>query len=317
MDLKEIRIHAAVFTYKPGKEFPVLLKRLYLQERRPDRLLVVNTEEKYWDRSLEKLYPGMELIHIRKEEFDHGASRRMAADYLSDGDVLVFMTQDAVPADRHLVSSLAQVLLDEATAGAVYARQIPRKSCSYLEKCTREYNYPEKSRIRYIEDTGKYGIKAFFCSDVCAAYWRESYEYAGGFPAKAIFNEDMVMASSLMRMGYGVVYCADARVIHSHNYSPLQQFHRNFDIGVSHVEFPEVFASVPAEGEGIRLVKRTARKAIRDGKAYLLGELLIQSAAKYTGYLLGRHFQRLPREVVLRLTMNKGYWKNIVFSDPS
>ena len=32
-------------------------------------------------------------------------------------------------------------------------------------------------------------------------------------------------------------YAADAKVIHSHNYSGWQQFTRNFDLGVSHVQY--------------------------------------------------------------------------------
>ena len=46
-------------------------------------------------------------------------------------------------------------------------------------------------------------------------------------------------------------------VIHSHNYNCMQQFHRNFDPGVSQAEHPEVFEGVPSEGEGIRLVKKS------------------------------------------------------------
>ena len=58
--------------------------------------------------------------------------------------------------------------------------------------------------------------------------------------------------------GYAVAYAADAKVIHSHNYSCMQQFHRNFDLGVSQAEHPEVFEGIKSESEGIKLVKQTA-----------------------------------------------------------
>ena len=46
------------------------------------------------------------------------------------------------------------------------------------------------------------GIKAYFCSDVCAAYNRETYNKLGGFIKKTIFNEDMIYAGGLVKKGY-------------------------------------------------------------------------------------------------------------------
>ena len=73
-----------------------------------------------------------------------------------------------------------------------------------------------------------------------------------------IFNEDMIYAAGVIQAGYAIAYAADAKVIHSHNYSGWQQFTRNFDLGVSHVQYPAVFDGVPPEGEGMKLVKKTA-----------------------------------------------------------
>lgn len=308
---KKITIDVVIPTYRPGKEFPVLLRRLARQERRPDHVLIINTEKKYWNKEWEEIFPGLLVRHITKAGFDHGRTRREAADLLK-GEILIYMTQDAVPADRFLIRELSGTLLNEPQAGACYARQLPRKNCDYLERQSRAFNYPEKSCRRSIEDIPEYGIKTFFCSNVCAAYWREAYEYAGGFPAKAIFNEDMVMACSLMKTGYTVVYNAKARVYHSHNYTAGRLFRRNFDNGVSHAEFPEVFALVPPEGEGLRMITKTAGNALKQGKAWILPELFVQSAMKYAGFSLGKHYEKLPRALIHRITTNKAYWKNVV-----
>ena len=40
--------------YKPGKQIEKLLSRLSRQSCPPDHILVMNTEEAYWDRELEK-----------------------------------------------------------------------------------------------------------------------------------------------------------------------------------------------------------------------------------------------------------------------
>ncbi len=44
-----------------------------------------------------------------------------------------------------------------------------------------------------------------------------------------------------------------------------QQFHRNFDLGVSQAEHPEIFEGVPSEGEGSGLVKRSLGLSDKDG----------------------------------------------------
>ena len=131
----------------------------------------------------------------------------------------------------------------------------------------------------------------------------------GGFIQRTIFNEDMIFAGSAIKAGYSVAYAADAKVIHSHNYTCMQQLHRNFDLGVSQADHPEIFSGVPSEGEGIKSVKNTAKYLCSQGKWYLLPHLVLQSGCKYVGYLLGKNYKKLPRKVVLSLSMNQKYWK--------
>ena len=69
----------------------------------------------------------------------------------------------------------------------------------------------------------------------------------------------MIFAGQAVEAGYQIAYAADAQVIHSHNYTAMQQLHRNFDLGVSQADHPEVFGRLHSEGEGIRLVKKTAK----------------------------------------------------------
>jgi rhamnosyltransferase len=138
----------------------------------------------------------------------------------------------------------------------------------------------------------------------------EIYRRLDGFVERTIFNEDMLYAAQVIDAGYRIAYAADARVIHSHNYSPMQQLHRNFDLAVSQAEHPEVFAKLKSEGEGIRMVKQTARYLRAIHKEYLIPELVVQSGFKYLGYQLGRHYRLLPKSMILKLTMSPYYWKH-------
>lgn len=294
--------------YHPGKEFATLIKRLEKQSVPIRRIIVMNTEESMWNKEWEKLSDVMEIHHLAKSEFDHGGTRARAAE-LSDADVMIFMTQDAMPADRELLAELLKALEQDENIAAAYARQLPNAECSFVERYTRAFNYPDRSVVKTKEDMDQYGIKTFFCSNVCAAYKKDIYQKQGGFVRRTIFNEDMIYAGGLIRAGYGIAYAAGAKVIHSHNYNCMQQFHRNFDLGVSQAEHPEIFEGVPSEGEGMRLVRKTLSHLVRSGKIWLIPGFVLQCAGKYAGYLAGKNFRRLPQKFVLWCTMSPNYWK--------
>ena len=266
--------------YHPGKEFATLIKRLEKQSVPIHRIIVMNTEESMWNKEWEKLSDVMEIHHLAKSEFDHGGTRAQAAE-LSDADVMIFMTQDAMPADRELLAELLKALEQDENIAAAYARQLPNAECSFVERYTRAFNYPDRSGVKTKKDMDQYGIKTFFCSNVCAAYKKDIYQKQGGFVRRTIFNEDMIYAGGLIQAGYGIAYAAEAKVIHSHNYNCMQQFHRNFDLGVSQAEHPEIFEGVPSEGEGMRLVKKTLSHLVRSEKIWLIPGFVMQCAGKY------------------------------------
>lgn len=305
--MKAYTIDIIIPVYKPDEKFDRLMRMLQKQTYPVERIILMNTEKQFFpDRGYERL-PHVEVHHLKKEDFDHGGTRDSAA-ALCRGDLLLFLTQDAVPADERLVENLVCAFADPDVAAA-YARQLPAKDCGFLERYTRGFNYPAQSRVKTMEDLPQLGIKTFFCSNVCAMYRRSVYEELGGFEKRTIFNEDMIFAGKLIKNGYGIAYVAEARVIHSHNYGPLEQFHRNFDLAVSQAEHPEIFSMARSESEGIRMVKESACYLIRKRKPWLLPELVVASGFKYLGYLLGKNYRRLPRRLVLRFTMNKSYWK--------
>lgn len=294
-------------TCKPGREWKSLIKMLDEQTYPVRKICIMNTGKENWNPVYETWSDKMTVCHLTAEEFDHGKTRDSAA-RMSDADYLLFMTQDAVPADRKMVEELVEALEQAEDVRAAYARQLPAKGCRLAEQYTRQFNYPPESRVKRKKDLTELGIKTYFCSNVCALYDRKTYLELGGFVKKTIFNEDMIFAGKLIQSGYAVAYAADARVIHSHNYSAIQQFHRNFDLAVSQADHPEVFEGIRSEGEGIRLVKKTAGWLCGQGKPWLVIGLVWNSGWKYLGYLLGKRYRHLPMSVVRRCSMNKKYW---------
>lgn len=298
--------------YKPDRRFSRLLQMLQKQTYQPRRIIVMNTERSYWKAEGYKGIRGLEVKHLSKEEFDHGGTRNLAAWY-SEADVMIFMTDDAVPQDEYLIERLMAALSGEGPAGETiamaYARQLPAGDCRYIEKYTRQFNYPPEGMIKTAADLPGLGIKTYFASNVCCAYRKDIFEKLEGFTGSTIFNEDMIYAAGAVKAGYAIAYAADAMVIHSHNLSPVQQFRRNFDMAVSQAEHPEVFAGIKAEGEGIRLVKQTAEYLIDSFHFWLIPSLIITSGCKYLGYRLGKEYRKLPRKMIMKCTMSPLYWE--------
>ena len=75
------------------------------------------------------------------------------------------------------------------------------------------------------------------------------------------------------------------------------------------MEHPEIFTMASSEREGMKLVKQTTRYLIKSGHPWLIPELVIKSGFKFNGYRLGKAYQKLPRGLVKRLSMNKSYWE--------
>lgn len=302
-------IDVIIPTYHPDEKYVRLLEMLARQVYPIHKIIVLNTEKAYYHPEQYPVLEQLQVTHISKSEFDHGGTRNQGVQ-MSDSDLVLFLTQDAVPADEHLTERIAACFADPKVA-SVYGRQLPAEDCNLIEQYSRQFNYPGESQIKTREDLDRLGIKTYFCSDVCAAYRRSVYEALGGFPLRTIFNEDMVYASKVIGAGYAIIYCAEAKVIHSHNYTGLQQFHRNFDNGVSQKDYEGIFASLPAEGEGIKMVKSTAQYLVSKGKWYLIPKLVYISGCKYLGFRLGKQYQKLPKALVRWCTMDKGYWKKL------
>ena len=266
-------------TYRPDETVVYLIKKLLKQTYPIHEIHIIDTETGIFPKELKNLSDKIRISKIKPEQFDHGGTRHEGA-MQSHTDIIVYMTQDAMPVNEYLIEELVKAFDNEKIAAA-YARQLPNSKCNVIERYTRAFNYPEQSRIKSMEDLETLGIKTYFCSDVCAAYRKSVYESLGGFEEKTIFNEDMIMAAKIIQSGGLVKYVAEAKVIHSHNYNCKQQFQRNFDLAVSQVEHPEVFQNIKSESEGMRLVKNTMIYLIKIKKPWLIIKLISQSGFKY------------------------------------
>lgn len=295
-------------TRNAGAHLDRLLPALARQTLQPDEFLVVDSSSR--DDSVARLRDaGARVEVIEPGQFNHGGTRRWASQQVA-ADVLIYLTQDAIPATPDTFARIVGALQGEPDIGVAYGRQLPHADAGLLGAQARRFNYPPVSRTKRLADAGELGIKTCFSSDSFSVYRRDALEAVGGFPEDVIGSEDAYVAARMLLAGYAVRYAADAEVHHSHDYRLLEEFRRYFDIGVFYGRerwIGEAFGA--ASGEGLRYVKAELQAVLAAGALWRVPEVLLRTAAKLLGYRIGQGERYLDVGLKRRLSMFPGYWK--------
>ena len=175
---------------------------------------------------------GARVITIPAAAFGHGKTRNLAASH-AQGDYLVFLTQDATPANADwLEKLLAPLVADPLIAGA-YSRHTPRPTCHPMEWrriVQEELSGMMHSRVNSLADNPDYARNpAFFhfFANTSSVIRRHTWRH---LPLPEVeFGEDQLWARQVLEAGYKTAYCAESVVYHSHSYGPWANFRRHFD----------------------------------------------------------------------------------------
>ncbi|WJM82142.1 glycosyltransferase [Pectobacterium brasiliense] len=249
---------------------------------------------------------GFNIINIDASDFNHGGTRNQLVDANGDADVVIFLTQDAIPEPGYIEHILSA--FSDPDVVCAYGRQLPHHSANPVAQHARYFNYPEKSGVYSFHDAEDMGLKTVFMSNSFSAYRIDVFKALGGFPSNTILCEDMYFTAKAVLTGHKVAYVSDAVVRHSHNYSPLDEFKRYFDIGVFHADEPwirEKFGG--AGGEGKRYILSELRFLLKKNFLYI-PLAFINNFMKITGYKLGQHYKKIPSSLVKAFSMHKRYW---------
>lgn len=293
-------------TYQAGDLWKQWLHSLNEQSVKPDKIIMIDSSSMDGTQQL-AIGNGIIPIVIPSSEFNHGGTRNIAAKLAGDVDVLVFMTQDAI---LHTPFSLAAMVqqFENPMVSAVCGRQLPHHDANPLAAHARLFNYPNETTIKSLEDVSALGIKTVFMSNSFSAYRRETFNRLGGFPNNTILSEDMYLTAKIIAAGEAVVYCADACVRHSHNYSLVAEFRRYFDIGVFHACEPWIQNEFGhASGEGIRFIKSEFSYLLKNAPLWI-PKAAMSTICKFSGYKLGRHYKYIPPHLRAHFSMCKSYW---------
>ena len=284
-----------------------LKANLNKQGLRKDQILIVDSASTDRTPQLARA-EGYRVAEIARRDFNHGGTRKAACVCMPSAEILVFLTQDAIPADANAVATLCGTFRD-LTVGAAYGRQIARPDASAIERHARLFNYPVRSELRSLNHRQKLGLRAAFLSNSFAAYRRTALELVGGFPDDVILAEDSVVAARMLGAGWRLAYVAEAAVYHSHDFTLAQEFGRYFDTGVHHAREAWLLQQFGGAGnEGRRFVLSELRYLLRTAKLEVTTAML-RTVLKWTAYQLGRQEHHLPVPLKRKLSSSPNFWK--------
>jgi O-antigen biosynthesis protein len=164
-----------------------------------------------------------QVIEIPPGEFGHGRTRNLAAER-SSGELICFLTQDAIPRPGWLSAYLEAFALDDRV-GAAYGPHLPGPDTSPM--IARELT----EFFAGFAPDGRAVVQGpadpAFLSNVNACYRRDCWEEIR-FP-DVEYAEDQAFARAMLAAGWSKVYQPAAAVLHAHDYGPIEFMRRYFD----------------------------------------------------------------------------------------
>ena len=288
-------VKVVVPTYNASLYIKGQLKLLKDQTLKPSEILVIDSASSDGTRDI-ALSLGARVVVIKKEEFSHGRTRNMALHLLDNTDVVVFMSQDAIPKDRFLIEKLVKVL--EGKVVASYARHVPREDAKPTEFAYRLFNYPDKEMEKGKELVRKLGIRTFFFSNVCSAIRFDIFKEVGGFPEDVAVAEDLVFAAKLVKEGYRIAYVPEACVYHSHNFGPIYYFRRYFDLGRSLRNYYWIVSNNHIGDHSRGILKEQLKFILKNRKILWIPYWILEGFLKFLGFHVGLRSHILPKNLV-------------------
>lgn len=233
MDFRPELVSVVIPTYNGRADLEKSLPALFSQEVEfPFEVICIDSSSADGTWELLGDYP-IERHRISREEFSHGGTRNRGIE-LSRGEIIILMTQDAIPVGDQWMATLVRNYEDPEVAG-VYCRQLPRPDGTLLAKVDLRLCLSGSSlrKVNRIGDHPGYHSappeqRRMLCNfdDICSSMRRSVWTR---FPLKSVnFAEDLEWGKRVFEAGHTLVFEPDAPVVHSHDRSFAYEFKRAF-----------------------------------------------------------------------------------------
>ena len=175
---------------------------------------------------------GATVIEVKRSSFSHGGTRNLLMER-SQGGLVAFLTQDALPVDDNWLRALTSAFSVASDIGLAFGPGVPRPGASLTVRRDLATYFGSMSpdgstTVARLNGSATYGYNAStYFHSVNACISREAWRHV---PFRTVpYAEDRMLALDMLRAGWGKAYVPAAAVVHSHDYRPRDLFRRSFD----------------------------------------------------------------------------------------
>ncbi|MEN8130551.1 MAG: glycosyltransferase family 2 protein [Pseudomonadota bacterium] len=252
-------------------------------------------------------FSDVQVHRIPPQEFGHGKTRNLGVS-MTEGEFVVFITQDAMPADDHWLNEIVQANNQSDNVAGAFGRQKAYPGSSPF--ITRDLDihfegFSQTSGPVCLTDTQRYerdqGYRQFlhFFSNSNSCLRRKVWEK---FPFPDVnFAEDQMWANRIIKAGYAKAYAHKGAVYHSHDFGFWEQGRRSFDESYALYQIfgytlcPSVIRML---GESLRTTVNDIKYAVGKGRGAKQLRWVVRSPLRNTfrqiGFYFGQRADRLP-----------------------
>jgi rhamnosyltransferase len=232
------RASIALLTFNGERYLPEVLAAITRQTALPREIIAIDSGST--DATLAILTDSaVPVTRIRPHEFGHATTRNLAA-RMASGSHVVFLTQDATPADGSWLEHLLAPFEAFPRVAGVYSRHIPRPRSDLLESIDLRGAFEGVRQARTLPtDAAEYRahiLDHIRFSNSSAAYPRAlllEYPFNESIP----MGEDQEWAKRMLERRWTIVYEPDSAVLHSHSHSLRQKWRRHDQMGEAFSRF--------------------------------------------------------------------------------
>ncbi len=179
--------------------------------------------------------PQVTFTALAPGEFQHGRTRNLAMRQ-AQGELVAFLTQDAVPADDLWLANLVAFMDAHPEVAGAFGHQVPHAGADPLEAFEVRGHFDSFRNQPAVFMTAPAGsppevdalrVRRHFFSNVNSCIRRTAWERIP-FP-EIDFGEDQAWAAAVQSAGMATGYAEQAIVRHSHEYGPMELFQRRYD----------------------------------------------------------------------------------------
>ena len=308
--MSKVEVSIIIPTKNGGNEIEKCLSGIFNQKTKYTYEVIV-IDSGSTDNTLEMVekFP-VRLIKIKPEEFGHGKTRNLGA-RLAKGEYLIYLTQDAIPANEHWLENLVSNLEENEEVAGVYSRWLPKTNCNPLEARYIFDNFKPIKEIRSLkgvskEDCSRNISRFILFSNVSSCISKNVWEKIP-FNDKTIFGEDQEWSKKVLEAGYTIVYEPQSIVYHSHNDSLKKRFKRSFDGAVAFKQITNINANlffipisaIVGTSKNYAFMKKNKFNNKIKWSIYSMIAYTVEGTAAW----LGVHQKHIPKRLIRKFSM--------------